>query len=190
MKRALPLCLCASLLAITPAANAKAPDLDPVQVEAATRYALPHMFTGYIAGCRPHLQKNGYVLRNADRLSTKFTSGSAAYWPKAKVVVMQMATAKDGGNDRAASMMSNLPDDALRPFVNGLITSMVVGEMKPELCSDLERGLEILDPLPAENYGKLAVFVYNMVEREKQRDAALARKKARAGNGAQATPTK
>lgn len=190
MKRALSLCLFASLLAIAPAANAKTPDLDPAQVEAATRYALPHMFTGYIAGCRPHLQKNGYVLRNADRLSTKFTTGSAGYWPKAKLALMQLAATKDSPRDDTAAVISSLPDDALRPFVNGLITSMVVGKMKPELCSDLESGLEILDPLPVENYGKLAIFVFNMVEREERRSAALANRKAPAAKSAQRAPVK
>lgn len=147
-------------------------ELSPAEIEATTRYALPHAFNGYVTGCRPHLKKTGYVLANAERLRGKFAAGSEAFWPQAKKALMSMAAKRD--KTGSAAMFANLPDDALRPFVDGLLVTMVTGEMKPELCRDVERGLAIMDPLPAENLGRFAAFLFELVERDEAREKANA----------------
>ena len=79
---------------------------------------------------------------------------------------MGLKLAGDGAGDMSA-MLEMMGDEALRPFVDSLIASMVAQEIKPDSCGDIERGLEILDPLPAENVADLIGFAVEMAQRDK-----------------------
>ena len=56
-------------------------------------------------------------------------------------------------------------DAELRPFVNSLIGNLVAQEIKTDDCLAVERGLEILDPLPADNVAQLIGFLVEMGQR-------------------------
>ena len=152
-------------------AQAQADNLDPAAVAAASRYALPIAFEGYLSTCNTVLPRDGFARTNASRIHAKFAEGADAAWPGAKAAMLQMA-AKDAGDMTA--MLEVMGDDALRPFVDSLIASMVAGEIKTESCGDIERALEILDPLPADNYAELIGFVFEMAQRDKAEDEQAA----------------
>lgn len=173
--------LAATGLATAPlAAQQPSAEPSPQQIEAATRYALPHLFQGFRAVCDKTLAADGYVRTQGDRLETKFAQGSDASWPQAKAALLQMA-AKEGGEDgEALGMFAQLPDENLKPFVDGIIFSLVASELETDRCGDVERGLALLDPMPAENIAGLMGFLMEMVSREESKEAAPSVGKSRA----------
>lgn len=138
----------ASLLAANPASAQADEDLDPAAVVAAVRYGLPFAFEGYMTSCFEILNSNGFAITNAPRLREKFVDGADAAWPGAKLLMMQFA---EDEADEFGGLVDTLDDDPLRPFVDGLIEVMTAEEIEPESCEVIERTLEILDPLPADN---------------------------------------
>lgn len=131
------------------------------EIEGAVRFGLPALFEGYRASCSAQLSPDGYVAQNADRLAAKFTEGADAHWPAAKATLSTLSN--DQGMDSA--MLADLPDEALKPFVTALLQQMVAAEIKPSQCIDVERGLELIDPLPADNIAGLIGLVVEMAER-------------------------
>lgn len=137
-------------------ASAQADNLDPDSVAAAVRYTLPLAFKGYVSRCSGTLDANGFALSNAPRLNAKFSEGVDAAWPSARNLIMQVA--KEQAGDMSA-LFDVMEDDDLRPFVDGIVELLAAQEIKLEDCQTIERGLEILDPLPADNVGALFGFL-------------------------------
>lgn len=158
--------LSAAALTASAPAVAQVDDLDPAAVTAASRYALPMVFEGYLSRCNTALSPSGYALSNSSRLNAKFSEGSDAAWPAAKAAMLELM-AEDAGD--MSEMLGMLGDESLRPMVDALIAGMVSQELKTENCESIERGLEILDPLPAENLAELIGF---FIEMEQKNDAA------------------
>ena len=150
-------------------ATAQAEETSPAAVQAAVRYSLPHLLSGVRASCGPKLSANGYLATQGDALLARFSQGSEAAWPAAKTALMQLGAKEEKG---MGAMLGQMPDSALKPFVDATISTMVATKLKPENCGDVERGLELLAPLPPENIAGLVGFVIEMAERDdKKKDA-------------------
>ena len=139
-------------------------ELDPAQIESAVRFGLPALFEGYQARCAAQLAPGGYIARNADRLAAKFAEGADAHWLEAKSALLALGA--DDGMDPA--MIAGMPDEALKPFVVAFVQQMAATEIKPDQCQDIERGLELIDPLPADNVAGLVAFAVEMGARADQ----------------------
>lgn len=150
-------------------ASAQVEDLDPAAVAAATRYALPLAFEGFMTRCFDRLDNEGYAVTNAEGLRAKFSDGADAAWPGARSLIIEMASEEA---DNMTDIFEMLDDDALRPFVDGLVENMVAQEIRPEDCETIERGLEIFDPLPADNMAAIVGFIVELVGNEETRDAS------------------
>jgi hypothetical protein len=48
--------------------------------------------------------------------------------------------------------------------VDGLVGQMIAKEIKGDSCGKIERGLELVAPLPAENIGGLFAFVAELAD--------------------------
>ena len=161
----------AGTLALQPmAASAQSETPTPAQIEAATLYAMPHLFKGFNATCSGSLASDGFVATNRDRLTEKFALAAEGSWAGAKEALMQIASQQGGGD--GADIFSKMPDESLRPFVDGILFALVSSELKPEMCSDVERGLELLDPMPVENMAGLIGFGVELMERDKAKKQA------------------
>lgn len=157
----------APLAAMVAAPLSAQADPTPEQVEAATRYALPHLFEGFRATCADTLSADGYVASEGDRLRTKFSDGADAFWPQAKTAMINLASQRGGEASSELDMFASLPDESLQPLVDGLVFAIVATELKTEQCGDVERGLALLDPLPVENFAGLIGFMFEMVQNDK-----------------------
>ena len=157
----------APLAAMAAAPLSAQADPTPEQVEAATRYALPHLFEGFRATCADTLSADGYLASEGDRLQTKFSDGADAYWPQAKTAMINLASQRGGEASSELDMFASLPDESLQPLVDGLVFAIVATELKTEQCGDVERGLALLDPLPVENFAGLIGFMFEMVQNDK-----------------------
>ncbi|TMM49934.1 hypothetical protein [Qipengyuania marisflavi] len=175
-----PAALAALALASAPAPAHAREQIDPAAMSAAIRYALPHLLTAVRSTCAARLAPDGYLATNGDALHARFTQGADAAWPQAKLVIAQFGAKEDGG---AMQMMQSLPDESLKPFVDGMITMKVAGEIKPAQCSDIERGLELMAPLPPENIAALTGFILEMVSKRSDTKQKAAPEAARAATG-------
>lgn len=156
--------LVAAVAALTMSGTAQAAEMTPEATQAAVRYALPHLLSGVRTTCAAKLSPSGYLATNGDALLSRFSQGSDAAWPAARVALMEL-----GGKDKSgmAQMLGQMPDSGLKPFVDATISTMVATKLKPENCADVERGIQLLAPLPAENIAGLVGFVVEMAERDK-----------------------
>lgn len=156
----------AALAALVVPATAHArTELSPEATQAAVRYALPHLLSGVRATCAPKLSSGGYLAKNGATLVGRYSQGAQAAWPAARVALIELGGKQ---NSDMAAMFAQMPDSALKPFVDATITSMVATKLKLENCADVERGLELLAPLPPENIAGLARFFLEMAERDKK----------------------
>ncbi len=151
-------------LAIPGAGQARSA-MTPEATQAAVRYALPHLIAGFRSTCGPKLPRDGYLARNGAAMIDRYSQGSAAAWPSAREALMALGANK---KPEIAQMFAQMPDSALRPFVDATISSMVATKVKTADCGEIERGLELLAPLPPENIAGLAGFLFEMSQRGKK----------------------
>ncbi|GGD92641.1 hypothetical protein GCM10011515_10440 [Tsuneonella deserti] len=152
-------------LSLPASAQARA-DLSPEATQAAVRYALPHLLSGVRATCAPKLSSTGYLATNGAALLARYSNGSEAAWPAARTALMALGADTDKSD--MVEMFSKMPDSALKPFVDATISSMIATKIKPANCGDIERGLELLAPLPPENIAGIAGFLFDMTRRDKK----------------------
>ncbi|MCP9223264.1 hypothetical protein MKP08_10930 [Erythrobacter sp. LQ02-29] len=170
--------LFAGILAVAGTGAAQAQDagdapveLDPAQVSSAVRYAMPLALDGLYASCASSLPPKAYLLLHRDGLKTRFTKASEGTWSQARGLIMQLMD-KKGGED--LSFMKNMPDDAMKPFVDAMVTQLVAEEIEPAQCVDIDRVMEQLDPLPAENLANLVGVVVDLAMKEEKGPKPLA----------------
>ena len=142
---------------------------DPEEIASAVRFGLPALFEGYRTRCSATLSPEGFVAQNAERLAAKFADGADARWPEAKGALLSLGT--DEGLE--PDLVAGMPDEALKPFVTGILQQMAATEIQPDQCSDVERGLELLDPLPADNIAGLIGFIVEIAGDTKDPASAL-----------------
>lgn len=131
-------------------------------------YVMPAAYDATLTACGERLSKDGFMARQGEAYIAPFRAEQDKYWPGAfrflKTFMNEDAAGKGGKDADMAAMISALPEDALRPFVDGLVGQMIAGEIKPESCSKIERGVELLSPLPTENIGGLIAFLVEVAE--------------------------
>ncbi len=164
--------LIAPVLALAALASATAAEaqqkacVNPADLSDAIVYAMPVAFDAARNVCGGQLASDGFMAREGDAYIAQFRDGQARAWPGAfrflKTFMDQGGAGKAGKGEDMAAMLSAMPADALRPFVDALVGQMIAGEIKPESCGKIERGLELLSPLPSENMGGLVAFIVEM----------------------------
>lgn len=159
----------AALAALTASAAAPAAEMSPAATQAAVRYALPHILSGVRTTCGPQLSSRGFLAANGQAMQARFAQGADAAWPQARGALMELGAKDKSG---MAKMFDSMPDSALKPFVDATISAMVATKLKTRDCADIERGLELVAPLPPENIAGLVGFAIEMSERDDKAKAA------------------
>lgn len=145
------------------AANAEG-CLSESEVGALVGYALPSVLDGAMKACKPHLATNGFFATRGGEFVNHYAARKNANWPVAKSAFFKLGGAK---NDKMGETINALPDNALQPFVEAMVSEMVGGEIKPDQCTAIERGVRILSPLPPENTAELITFVVVLADKPK-----------------------
>lgn len=166
--------LAATALALTALASATtAQAQDKVCVNAADLgdavvYAMPIAYDAVGVSCAQQLSADGFIARDGARFIDGFRAKQDAAWPGAFRLIktfMAQDNAEAGGTEAdMTAMIAALPEESLRPFVDGLVGQMIAGEIKPDSCGKIERGMELLAPLPAENMAGLFAFVAELAD--------------------------
>jgi hypothetical protein len=131
-------------------------------------YAMPIAYDAVRNACANRLARDGFMATKGDAFAGNFRSRQSAAWPGAfRLLKTFMANDSSGGagtgNDMIG-MISSLPEESLRPFVDGLIGQMIAGEIKGDDCGKIERGVELISPLPTDNVAGLFAFIAEMAD--------------------------
>lgn len=133
-------------------------------------YAMPIAYDAARTACGDRFEANGFIVREGDAYIVTFRDGQSKAWPGAfrflKTFMNEGGAGKKGKDADIAAMIEALPEDALRPFVDALVGQMIAGEIKPDSCGKIERGVELLSPLPGDNLGGLIAFIVELTDRK------------------------
>lgn len=136
----------------------------PADLSDAVVYAMPIAFDAARTACTNRLTRGGFMATEGDNYIAQFRNQQDKAWPGAfRMIKSFMADENKGGADASSAdigaMIANMPEDALRPFLDALIGQMIAEEIKPDSCAKIERGLELISPLPTNNVGALVAFM-------------------------------
>jgi hypothetical protein len=145
-------------------------------------YAMPIAYDAVRNACANRLARDGFIATKGDAFVGNFRTRQNAAWPGAfRLLKTFMANDNNGsagsGTDMIA-MISSLPEESLRPFVDGLVGQMIAAEIKGDDCGKIERGVELISPLPTDNVGGLFAFIAEMAD---LKNPAICRTTAEAG---------
>ncbi len=138
--------------------------LSEAEVGGLVGYALPSVIDGAMKACKPHLSTTGFFATRGPAFAGQYAARKSVNWPIAKNAFLKLGGTKDAS---ISSTLKALPDSALQPFVEAMVSEMVGGEIKPDQCTAIERGVRILSPLPAENTAELITFVVVLADKPK-----------------------
>jgi len=116
------------------------------QANAIFTYILPAVFEAAGSKCSPYLDDDVALMQQKAVSYQKYVMASEQAWPTAKHGVKIMFGDK---------MPESMDVDAMRPFLDGLVTAMVSDGIKPKSCSTISDAYTLLEPLPAANFGGL-----------------------------------
>ncbi|WP_292628877.1 MULTISPECIES: hypothetical protein [unclassified Novosphingobium] len=122
-------------------------------------FALPSALDGAMRGCKPHLATTGYFATRGGEFLERYAARKDANWPMAKSAFLKFG---GSGDAKMKDTFSKLPDEAVKPFVEAMVSEMVGSEIKPGQCKAIERGVRLLAPLPPENTAELVSFILTM----------------------------
>ncbi len=129
-------------------------------------YAMPIAFDAAQTACANRWSRDGFAAREGETFVANFRAGQDQAWPGAfRLLKTFMADEQNAGQDaNITAMITALPEDSLRPFVDGLVGQMIAGEIKGDSCAKIERGLELIAPLPTENVSGLFAFIAELAD--------------------------
>ena len=160
-----------ALLAATPVSaqeNSRDADLSADQITAGVRYFMPQLLGVVQDKCAGSLESDGYLATNGDALLEKFSEGSDEYWADARGIFMSFAM-EGGAEADSLAVFSQLPDESLKPLIDAMIPLELGKRIKTRDCGSIERVMETLDPLPAENFAEFVGVVFELALKDRRK---------------------
>ncbi len=127
-------------------------------------YALPIAYDAARTVCAKQFAPGGFVATRGDNFIAGFRARQDATWPGAFRLLKTFMAGEGASDADFTAMIAALPDSSLRPFVDGLVGQMIAKEIKPDACGKIERGMELLSPLPVDNIAGLSGFIAELAD--------------------------
>jgi hypothetical protein len=160
----------AALMALTSAqaAQAKQACVAPADLSASAVYVLPIAYVAARSVCAKTLKPTGYMATKGDKVIAPFRAKQTKSWPGTfrmiKIYLEQNPGIAGNTGFDVVGMLSSLPEANIRPFADGMIGQYIAGKIKPAHCTRIERGMELLGPLPSDNVAELFAFIADVAE--------------------------
>lgn len=161
-KPVVALALGALLIAGT-AQAAVEPCMTNAELDQLLLFSLADVVDGAAGACRPSLAADAFLVSDGPALVQRYRAAQPGAWPMARKAMMKMPGV-GGDEGKGNAMMATLPDDALKPFVSGMVRQMVTTSVKPKDCARVDQVVRLLAPLPAENMAGLFTLIIGMVD--------------------------
>lgn len=139
-------------LAPLPASAQQVP-LSAGEINAVALYAMPHAFRSLQTRCTGQVPAHAYMFAQGPAVSARLEQAARGRFPAARAAVTRLAARND---PQMATILAALPAENVEPLVAELIAGKVRSEVAAEDCGQINRVLELLDPLPPENLASLA----------------------------------
>jgi hypothetical protein len=139
----------------------------PADLSDAVVYAMPIAYDAARTACSNRLARDGFMATRGEAYIEAFRAEQNEAWPGA-FRFLKSFMEKDGGEGGSSpdmgAMLGSMPEEALRPFVDALVGQMIAAEIKGDTCGKIERGIELLSPLPTDNIGGLIAFLFELTD--------------------------
>ncbi|MEM7664451.1 MAG: hypothetical protein AAF250_01215 [Pseudomonadota bacterium] len=151
------------MTALTQAQVAQAQEacVAPADLNDTVIYAMPLAYDAAQTACDSEFLPDGFISTDGEAFIDGFRLKQDDAWPGAFRLLKVFMNTK--GSDTTApeigGLISSLPEESLRPFIDGIITQMIIPKIKPDTCGKIEEALELLAPLPVENVSGLVTFI-------------------------------
>ncbi len=152
-------------LFVTPAAQA-AQCLTRTEANGVIAFALPSVITGLEGRCRAVLPKDSALSTLGLDMAVRMKPDADRAWPAAKAAIGKMSKAE---------LPAFLGDSMIRQLMEATIAAGLTESMTADNCPTVDRFIDILSPLPAENLTGLMTL---LVEIGMKSQAANNRQKA------------
>ncbi len=148
----------ALLLPAQALAQSTRPCLTPKEGQALITFALPDVVTGITDKCAPMAGPSSFLATSGRALASTYRATSNAAWPTARPAIRKLA----GENGALLDMM---PDDAFKSFAGAFAATVVVKQISPERCNDIDRIIRATSPLPPDNMSMLVGIMLEILAR-------------------------
>lgn len=170
LKRSLAPALALAALAQAPAAHAAQAQncIAPADLTDTMIYVMPIAYDAARVACAGQFNNQGFFAGRGEQFMSGFRARQNGAWPGAfrtlKLALAKQNAEADRNDVDLLAMAQSLPEASLRPFVDGMVGQMIAKEIKPTSCGKIERGMELVSPLPVENVAGLMGFVLELVD--------------------------
>lgn len=148
------------------ASIAATPCVTPPEAESITLVAMPEIIRQVGQICTPILPPTSLVRQTQGAFITKYQVQADRSWPDAKAALARIA---------GPQIAPLLQSDFTRPLLTSLLAPALIGAVDPRDCSQIDRIVTLMAPLPARNAAGLIVSVLQLVK-EKQAEFGTADK--------------
>ena len=166
MKRtALGSALALSALISAQTAQAQKHCVEPEDAADAVVYMMPTAYESTLSACENEFNSDSFLTSDAGRAFIDgFRGQQDQRWSGAYRFFKVFIQKETKGDDAMGEMLANLPEEALRPLIDGLLGQIIAKEIKPNTCGKIDRVVELLSPLPPENIAGLMSFILPEVD--------------------------
>lgn len=142
---------------------ATVPCMTKPELRGMVAYMLPFVVDSVIEMCTATVPKDSFMATRAPALSKELTTGQPAAWPMAKRAFLKFS----GDTDKdTAAMMDSMPETAMRPLLESVMTQEFTSKIKTKDCKDIDAVLGTLAPLPTTGFVDLITEVVVIGARE------------------------
>ena len=126
-------------------------------------YAMPIVYDSIKGKCAAQFRASTFMRNDGDAFVDQFRAKQDEAWPGTLRLLKVFMVQRSGSEDQTAAMIASLPEESLRPFVDGIvgmvITDKLGADFKPDTCHDVAEAMELIAPLPVENISGLVTFL-------------------------------
>ncbi|MEM9310892.1 MAG: hypothetical protein AAGA34_05535 [Pseudomonadota bacterium] len=158
--------LAVAALASAQAAQAQQACVAPEDAADAVIYAMPMAYDATLKACDKELSADSF-LQSADgeNFIEPYRGQQDERWDGTfRFLKVFISAQAEDGDDGIGEMISAMPEESLRPFVDGIMGQLLADQIKPDTCNKIDRGVELMSPLPAENLSGLVAFIVELVD--------------------------
>ena len=155
--------LAATSLTVAQGASAQQACVEAEDLSDTITYAMPAVYGALQVPCSATFAENAVMANEAGAFVDQFRAMGDVAWPGTLRMLKVFMNSGENADNGMAEAVAQMPDDALRPLVDAILTQMVVErltkDMKVSTCADIAEAMELIAPLPPENIAGLAAFL-------------------------------
>ena len=146
-------------------AQAQTACVAPEDLADAVIYMMPTAYDAALKSCGSQIAPESFLRSTKGKTFVEgFRAQQNARWDGAFRFLKVFVASELKGDESMMRMVTAMPPESLRPFLDAMLGQMIGQEIKPDTCAKIERGAALVSPLPVENVGGLVAFILAEVD--------------------------